>query len=117
MGAYIFERVSGVLAGNIIDEHVRPWSNNSGVDETKEEKASDECANSLILSIRILAPRQTPNLLAYPPDTVGCLLKACNDCVKERVGNFNQHGYPGRDDLLDRLVLCSLLRCDAPGKI
>ena len=79
----------GVLCRVLLNKHIRPGSDYGGVDETQEEETSDQGTNCLVLGIRIFSPRETPNLLAYPSNTIRRLVHSVDNRVEEVVGKLD----------------------------
>jgi hypothetical protein len=103
----------GVLGRVLLNKHIRPGSDNGGVDETQEEETADQGTNCLVLGIRIFSPRETPNLLAYPSNTIWRLVHSVDNRVEEVVGELDQLTNPTGDDGLDLRICGSLFCSDA----
>lgn len=92
-----------------VNQHVGPWGHDCRVDEAQKEEAAYQCADDLILGIRVLPlyesqirtcylelyiekthPGETPDLLADPPDAVWRLLQTFDDGAEERIGYVHQ---------------------------
>ena len=63
--AYESEGATGVLCGDTVDEHVRLWRDDRGVDEAEEEKTADERADRIIRRVRILSLQAGHQILIW----------------------------------------------------
>lgn len=87
---------AGMFCRDTVNEHISLGCNNCWIDETKEEKSTNERANGIVRSFRILAlsryyelynkdsrriiyPRQTTNLFANPPNPIRNALHTFNN--------------------------------------
>jgi len=110
---YQSQSALGVLGRVLLNKHIRPGSDYGGVDETQEEETADQGTDCLVLGIRVFSPRETPNLLAYPSNTIWCFVHSIDNRVEEVVGKLDQLTDPAADDGLDLGVYGSLFGSDA----
>lgn len=110
-----------MLRGDAVDEHVCLRRDNRRIDESQEKKATDERADRDIGHVGIFAlqremmhvstelddasqartyPRQAPDLLADPTDTIWYRVETVNDRGQERICDLDEHRQSRLDDRL-----------------